>query len=194
MSEKRRALLAAADQLFYQEGFGATGIDRVVAVAEVALGTLYHHFDGKVDLVVAVLGYREACYFAQLDEAAERKEGLERVLSLFDGLAAWATKRGGNGCLFLRAAAAHPDEAAIRARVLKHKKACLRLCRRRLQEAGLEAAAARRLAPSVFLLMEGAVASAGTLGAKTAIRQARADALALLERNPSRDAGSRNRR
>lgn len=187
MSKKRDALITTADRLFYTQGFAATGIDRVVSAAGVALGTLYRHFDGKADLVVGVLDYRETAFFAWLDEAARGKEGRGRVLSLFDALLSWSEQNGGNesGCLFLRAAAEHPEEPAIRARVQKHKKTYLAFCRKHLREAGWTAAAARRLAPRVFLLLEGAVATRGVLGNKAAIRQARSAAEDLLNQASS---------
>lgn len=187
MSKKREHLVATANRLFYEEGFAATGIDRVVAVAGVALGTLYRHFGGKADLIVAVLDHRESAFFTRLDELAAGKDGRERVLSLFDGLLSWAEEKGGteNGCLFLRAAAAHPEEAAIRDRVMQHKKDYLALCRKRLRESGWNAQAARRLAPRIFLLLEGAVATCSLLGKRVAIRQARDAAEELLTRDPS---------
>lgn len=187
MSRKRDTLVATADRLFYTEGFAATGIDRVVAAADVALGTLYRHFDGKAGLVIAVLDYREAAFFARLDQAAAGKNGPDRVLSLFDGMLSWAEQKPGNenGCLFLRAASEHPEEPAIRARVQEHKKAYLAFCRKHLREGGWDAAAVRRLAPRIFLLLEGAVATCGFLGNRVAIKQARDAAEDLLDQDPS---------
>ena len=185
MSKKRDAIVETADRLFYREGFAATGIDRVVEAADVALGTLYKHFQGRSALVVGALDHREATYFARLEEAAAGLEGPPRVLSLFDGLLAWTEAEGGNGCLFLRAAAAHPLDAEIRTRVRQHKARYLALCRQRLREAGWEATAARRLAPQIFLLLEGAVAAAAQLGDRTAVTQARRMAAELLQREPA---------
>ncbi len=196
MSTKRDTLTATADRLFYEEGFAATGIDRVVEEAGVALGTLYRHFGGKGGLIVAVLDYREAAFFERLEEFAAQTEGEGRVLSLFDGLLSWAEEKGGtdNGCLFLRAAAAHPDEPAIGARVRKHKKDYLALCRRRLREGGWSAADARRLAPRVFLLLEGAVAACSLLGNRPAIMQARDAVEDLLTESAATAAAPARRR
>lgn len=184
MTGKRDKIAATADGLFYREGFAATGIDRVVAEAGVALGTLYRHFRGRRELIVGALAHREAAYFAALDAAAEGKRGAERVLSLFDGLAGWAERNGGNGCLFLRAASAHPGDAAIRGRVAVHKRACLALARKRLAEGGWSEDAAARLAPMILVLLEGAVATSGALGTAGAKRAARAAAQALLQADP----------
>lgn len=50
----KAALLAAARQLFGDQGFADTSLDQVVAGAGVTKGALYHHFRGKEDLFAAV--------------------------------------------------------------------------------------------------------------------------------------------
>lgn len=42
-------------RLFYAEGIHSVGIDRVTAEAEVTRATLYRHFAGKEELVLAYL-------------------------------------------------------------------------------------------------------------------------------------------
>lgn len=183
MTDKRQDIAAAADRLFYREGFAGTGIDRLAGEANVALGTLYRHFKGRSEVVVGALTYRDAEFFAALEAAAGTGDGADRVLGLFDALGEWTKRKGGNGCLFLRAAAAHPQNTAVREAALGHKQAYLRLVTRRLVEGGWGEAAARRLAPAIFLLLEGAVASAFTLGDERAVSEARAAAAMLLRAN-----------
>lgn len=185
MTDKRQDIAAAADRLFYREGFAGTGIDRLAGEANVALGTLYRHFKGRSEVVVGALAHREAEFFAAL-EAAGTGDGADRVLGLFDALGEWAKRKGGNGCLFLRAAAAHPQDTAVREAALGHKQAYLRLVTRRLVEGGWGEASASRLAPAIFLLLEGAVASAFTLGDERAVSEARAAAAMLLRANAAR--------
>lgn len=48
------ALLAAARELFAQDGYAATSLDDVVAKAGLTKGALYHHFHGKRELFRAV--------------------------------------------------------------------------------------------------------------------------------------------
>ncbi|NWO04761.1 MAG: helix-turn-helix transcriptional regulator, partial [Alteromonadaceae bacterium] len=54
-SPKRDLLLDTAEQLFYREGFHATGIDRIQAESGVAKTTMYKHFASKDALIEAVL-------------------------------------------------------------------------------------------------------------------------------------------
>src|SRR4051794_41881306 len=54
----RERLLAAAVNLFYRNGFGAIGIDQVIAAAGVTKTTFYKHFESKDDLMVAAVQRR----------------------------------------------------------------------------------------------------------------------------------------
>lgn len=184
MGRKREHIAAAADRLFYREGFAQVGIDRIVEQAGVALGTLYKEFPGREALVVAAMDHRDDAFFKALAASSAGLEGAARVLGLFDALHCWASSEGGNGCFFLRAASAHPEAPSVRARALLHKRAYLKLIGQRLREGGWAVAEARRLAPAIFLLLEGAVAAAATLGDRAAIREAKKCAVILLETSP----------
>ena len=59
-SEARTRLLNTATRLFYTEGIHAVGIDRIVAEAQVTRATLYRHFPGKEELVLAYLNEVDA--------------------------------------------------------------------------------------------------------------------------------------
>jgi AcrR family transcriptional regulator len=50
----RRALLAAARQVFTESGFTEAAIADVVGRAGASVGSLYHHFGGKADLYLAL--------------------------------------------------------------------------------------------------------------------------------------------
>ena len=54
----RERLLAAADELFYEEGVHTVGIDRVIERAGVAKASLYNTFGSKDELVRAYLTSR----------------------------------------------------------------------------------------------------------------------------------------
>ncbi len=56
----RNALLEAGRRLFGRQGFAETSIEQIVREADVTRGALYHHFNGKLELFVAVSGAMEA--------------------------------------------------------------------------------------------------------------------------------------
>jgi AcrR family transcriptional regulator len=53
--DTRQRLVLAAMELFHQQGYEATSVEQVLAKASANSGSLYHHFGGKEDLLLAVL-------------------------------------------------------------------------------------------------------------------------------------------
>lgn len=180
MTSKRTDIVRAADRIYYRDGFAEVGIDRLVGEAGVALGTLYRHFKSRSEVVAGAMQQRETDFLDEIVRQTADCAGAERVLRIFDVLEDWSAARGGNGCFFLRAATEHPQDAGIQKAALDHKQRYLALIKGQLLRGGWSAGDAGRLAPAVFVLLEGAVAAAFALGDEVAIPTARGIAALLL--------------
>ena len=102
----RERLLAAADELFYEEGVHTVGIDRVIERAGVAKATLYNTFGSKDELIRAYLTRRHAVQQEHITSALARHETpRERLLCIFDALGEAAAEPGFRGCAFINASA-----------------------------------------------------------------------------------------
>ncbi|SDE34040.1 TetR/AcrR family transcriptional regulator [Nocardioides lianchengensis] len=162
----RDRLVAAAERLFYADGIHAVGVDRLCAEAEVSKRSLYQHFAGKDDVIVAMLEARGAALRSMGDPGADAPPR-ERVLGVFDALERAAQDDGFRGCPFVGAATelkdpAHP--ASVTAR--QHKEALTAWFAERAREA--DVAEPDALALQLTLLFDGASAYAVVRGGSTA--------------------------
>jgi AcrR family transcriptional regulator len=102
----RDRLLAAADELFYQEGVQTVGIDRIIEHAGVAKASLYNIFGSKDELVRAYLESRHASTSERISRALRRfRTPRERLLGVFDAQGELFTDPEFNGCAFVSASA-----------------------------------------------------------------------------------------
>ncbi len=122
-SEARSRLLNTALRIFYAEGIHAVGIDRIVEEARVTRATLYRHFLGKEELVVAYLNEVDAAMRAQADEAAARGHSpADTLRALSQAIAGGIRSPEFRGCAFLNAAAEYPDpDHPVHQAVLAHR-------------------------------------------------------------------------
>ena len=155
----RQRLLKAADDLFYSEGIHAVGIDRVIAHAGVAKGSLYYSFAGKDDLVRAYLTGRHGKWAERVSAGIEAcTDPRERILAVYDALGALFAEPDYRGCPFMNALAeAAPD--SVEAQAATTYRAWVRdLFLGLVTDAG--AAEPKELAESLVVLYDGAVATA----------------------------------
>ncbi|MET0495851.1 MAG: TetR/AcrR family transcriptional regulator [Actinoplanes sp.] len=112
-SEARSRLLDTAARVFYTEGIHKVGIDRIVAEAQVTRATLYRHFPGKEDLVLAYLHEADHAIRSQADQTvAAGLPAAETIRVLSRSIAASIRSPGFRGCAFLNAVAEYPDPAS----------------------------------------------------------------------------------
>ena len=176
----RERLLAAANELFYNEGVHTVGIDRVIEQAGVAKASLYNTFGSKDELVRAYLEARHASVTQRIMQAVDRYDTpRERLLAVFEGQGELFAQPDYRGCAFARASAeSHPGDLAEQA-----AEAYRRWVRALLAELAAQAGVPEPeiLARQLHLLYDGSGQSARMDHDPTAAAAARAAAAILLE-------------
>ena len=100
----RDRLLAAANELFYEEGVHTVGIDRVIEKAGVAKASLYSAFGSKDELIKAYLEGRQAVREKRISERlAQHRTPRAKILGLYELLGEIFDEPGFRGCAFARA-------------------------------------------------------------------------------------------
>jgi AcrR family transcriptional regulator len=176
----RERLLAAADELFYEEGVHTVGIDRIIERAGVAKASLYNTFGSKDELVRAYLEGRHAARQARVTRfVAGHESPRERLLAVFDALAAFVAESGFRGCAFVNASAESLSGGPVE-QVSDESRAWTRALFTELAHAAGVADAAG-LATQLVLLYDGAIVGARMDRTATTAAQARAIAATLLD-------------
>ncbi|MDF3931039.1 TetR/AcrR family transcriptional regulator [Pseudomonas citronellolis] len=177
-SSKREQLLNTALELFYREGYHATGIDRILAESGVAKMTLYKHFKSKDELIMAALEERHARTVRRFGEGLP-PASRELVLALFDRLHAYLQEEDFQGCAFIHAAAEfHERDHPIHRQAAQHKGFIEAFLQDQLQRLGAKEAG--KLARQLQYLMEGVLVMAHMHGPADQALEAREAADTLL--------------
>jgi AcrR family transcriptional regulator len=113
----RERLLAAANELFYEEGVQTVGIDRVIERAGVAKASLYKTFGSKDELIRAYLDLQHTTTTERLRRGVEAQPNArDRILSVFSTQGTMFAEPDFHGCAFINAnAEARPGSAAEQA-------------------------------------------------------------------------------
>jgi AcrR family transcriptional regulator len=176
----RDRLLAAANELFYEEGIHTVGIDRVIERAGVAKASLYSTFGSKDELVRSYLAARHQARQQRLTQKLARHHTpRDRLLGVFDALGELFVERGFRGCAFLRASAESPAGGTVRMVCDDTRSWTRALFIELARDAG--AAHPKRLAQQLGLLYDGAIVAADLDRDPTAAAAARSVAATLLD-------------
>jgi AcrR family transcriptional regulator len=176
----KQRLLEAADDLFYNEGIHTVGIDRVIAHAGVAKGSLYYSFAGKDELVHDYLTHRHGKWAERVTAGIDAyTDPRARILAVYDVLGALFAQPGYRGCAFMNATAeGAPDSveahAATTFRAWVHT-----LFLDLATHTGADNP--KQLAEALVLLYDGAVATAQMDKTPEAARTARRTAELILD-------------
>ena len=155
--DKRQHVVETAYTLFKRAGFHATGIDRIIAEADVAKMTMYRHFPSKDELIVEVLDYRARRFERQLDQLAQEVATPERkIAKILDWHERWFQGPDFHGCLFAHALAEFGDPGHPVFQAVLRQKNGLRRRMQSILEAAMPPEQAEGAAAALLMLIEGA--------------------------------------
>ena len=180
-SGKRQHVVETAYALFKRSGFHATGIDRIIAEADVAKMTMYRHFPTKDGLIVEVLSARTKRFDRQLDRlAAEAASPERKIETIFDWYERWFESADFHGCLFAHALAEFGDSEHPVFKAAAAQKNGLRRRMRLILEDLMPVDRAESTATALLMLIEGATLLAEMGQGPTAIGAARQAASCII--------------
>lgn len=127
----RDRILSTAGDLFFQQGYRATGINQVIDESGVAKATFYNHFPTKADLCLAYLQERNSSEYTSIAAFLQEKETpRDRFLGVIESIEPWLEANGLRGCAFLNMVAEVPDPRnLLRQEGIKHYEKLRRLIR-----------------------------------------------------------------
>jgi len=106
----RDRILKVASDLFYNQGYRATGINEVIEKSGVAKATFYNHFPSKDDLYEVCLKGLSENELSFVDEAVRNAKGpRNRFLAVIQSLEPWSMNTNYRGCAFMNTASEVPD-------------------------------------------------------------------------------------
>lgn len=175
----RAGIVAAVAPLFYARGFTTVGMDEVRTVSGVSLKRLYRLFPSKEDIIEQVLlGWRDAWEKSVTAQVESTQVPRDRLLAVFDFLAAWFTSEGFRGCAFINSFGELGGTSGRIGSIVRGQKAEFQDYLARVA-AGIDAPPT--LAPQLAILAEGAVTTAAISASPEPARQARAAAEILID-------------
>lgn len=80
-------IISIANELFYSNGYHTTGINEIIAKADIAKATLYHHFKSKEAICLAYLETRHENFIVALKTyVSSQPIGEKQLVAIFDFL------------------------------------------------------------------------------------------------------------
>lgn len=177
----REKILATAEQLIYQNGIQATGMDLLVKTSGVARKSIYRYFATKDDVAAAALNARDVRWMDWFRTESDKADTPQaRILKMFDVLKGWFESDGFRGCAFINTAGEIGDpQDPIRLIARLHKQKLLDYMLELCEQLGI--ADPQVLAKQLLILVDGAITVARVMGDYSAAESARAVAQSMLE-------------
>jgi len=158
---KRDELVQKALEIFYQNGFHATGMDLIAAETGVSKTSIYKHFRTKDDLILAVLRLRDEKFrnwlIRRMEELGQTPK--KQLIAMFDALSEWYDEPKFRGCMFIKASGEYQEAShPIHAQSAEHKRLLFSYVETLAKKAGAKNPA--ELARQLLLLKEGSIVTA----------------------------------
>jgi AcrR family transcriptional regulator len=184
-SAVRSRILNVAARLFYEQGYNSTGINQVIAEADIARASLYHHFSSKTDLLMAYLQEAEESWLNKLiDTLAPIDDAEQKLWALFDYRMNRQLTAGFGGCQFVKISAevANDDQQVFK--LVAHQKdqfkSVIKNIVADLKRNYVDYLNNDMLTDTLFLLMEGATVASSIYKNATALNNAKKIAKQLI--------------
>ena len=168
-STAKEKILKTAYDLFYRQGYIATGINQIIEEARVSKATFYTHFPSKDDLCTAYLQERDRVEIQFLKNALKGiDDPYERFMAPVKGLEPWMKETDFRGCGFVNIVSEVIDnKSLIRKEARYHQEAYRAILRdmtkdlinsdEKYKDLDLDL-----IVDSYYLLLEGAVVASQT--------------------------------
>ena len=98
--ESRQRLIKCAAELFWQNGYSATGISEILKQTGLPKGSFYFYFKSKDELAVAGTEYYQEILLEQFQTSSKGKDWENFIKEIFDYLTRRTTGQNFSGCPF----------------------------------------------------------------------------------------------
>ena len=167
-SDARQRILNTARDLFYRNGYRATGINEIINKSGVAKATFYAHFPAKESLALAyVKSMNEEESRMLMDGIGKYAGPYEKLIGLFEFLIPYSRERNYRGCAYLNMSSEIPHHAnPVRQECKGHYLAVRQLIGRLVHDLKAKRGAAwkgrdaDKVADDFMLILSGAMAMA----------------------------------
>ena len=158
-SAKSEEILKLAFEIFYREGFHATGVDTILENSGISKRTLYKHFGSKEALIKATIQYFHQHALDKISEFVNKKSSrspLEKPLRLLDYVIQSVESGDLRGCYAMNAKSEYANrDENIESVCDGYSDAVEKMLEATIKEAGY--AECKKLASQIAILYRGAV-------------------------------------
>lgn len=160
MNTVKERILNTASELFFNQGYGQTGINQIIEESKVAKGSLYYNFKSKTDLLISYLKISDETIMQYFENELKTEDDPRKKILLLVDLRFFLLEKGGyRGCRFARIVSeiSENEEDVVLPVVRSFKKKYYEL----IQQLVMQLDSSRKtsdieLANTIYLLMEGA--------------------------------------